>query len=128
MAVVLAAALFAPVLAALGAATGRASAVVAAFVVLAIATAVLCRAPLRYVMSITPMAFGVVDRPLENKVPLGDVELSGWAIGDQGVAGVELVVDGRTTVPASYGLPYRGARGESLALYFPGYPQTPDAG
>ena len=127
-AVVLAAALFAPVLAALGAATGRASAAVAAFVVLAIATAVLCRAPLRYVMSITPMAFGVVDRPLENKVPLGDVELSGWAIDPQGVAGVELVVDGGTTVPARYGLPYRGARGESLALYFPGYPKTPDAG
>ncbi|HEY8622633.1 MAG TPA: hypothetical protein VIM74_02095, partial [Casimicrobiaceae bacterium] len=127
-AVVLAAALFAPLLAVFGVATGRAVAAAAAFAVLAIGAAVLSQAPLRYAMGITPMAFGVVDRPLQNKVPRGDIELSGWAIDPQGVARVELVVDGGATFPARYGLPYRGARNEPLALYFPGYPDTANAG
>jgi hypothetical protein len=127
-AVVMIAALFAPLLAVFGVASGRAMAAAAAFAMLTTGAAILSQAPLRDAMSITPMAFGVVDRPLVNKVPLGDVELSGWAIDPQGVARVELVVDGATTVSARYGLPYRGARGDSLALYFPGYPKTADAG
>jgi hypothetical protein len=126
--VVLAAALFAPLLAVFGVATGRSMAAPAGFAVLAIGAAVVSQAPLREVMSSTPMAFGVVDRPLQNKVPAGDVELSGWAIDPQGVTRVELLVDGATTLSARYGLPYRGARDEPLALYFPTYPNTSNAG
>jgi large repetitive protein len=74
------------------------------------------------------MAFGVVDRPLQNRVPAGDVELSGWAIDPQGVARVELLVDGGAAFSARYGLPYVGARNEPLALYFPAYPNTANAG
>jgi hypothetical protein len=126
--VVLAAALLAPVLAALGGASGRAIAPAAAFGALAIAVAMLSLAPLRNAMEIVPMVLGVVDRPLQNKVPPGDVEFSGWAIDPQGVAQVELIVDGADAVPARYGLPYLGARGEPLALYFPAYPNTANAG
>jgi hypothetical protein len=126
--VVLAAALFAPLLAGFGVATGRAIGAAAAFAVLAIGAAVVSQAPLRDAMIVTPMAFGVVDRPLQNKVPGGDVELSGWAIDPQGVARVELLVDGSATFSARYGLPYLGARNEPLALYFPTYPNTANAG
>ncbi|HWZ74376.1 MAG TPA: hypothetical protein VN326_23230 [Casimicrobiaceae bacterium] len=126
--VVLAAALFAPLLAVFGVATGRAIAAAAMFALLAIGAAVVSQAPLRDAMVVTPMAFGVVDRPVQNKVPLGDVELSGWAIDPQGVAGVELLVDGGATFSARYGLPYQGARNEPLALYFPAYPNTANAG
>jgi hypothetical protein len=126
-AVVLAAALFAPLLGIFGVANGRAIAAVA-FAVLAIGVAILAQAPLRYAMSITPMAFGVVDRPRHNKVPGGDVEWSGWAIDPQGVARVELLVDGGAAFPARYGLPYQGAHDEPLTLYFPAYPNTANAG
>jgi hypothetical protein len=131
--VVLAAALFAPLLAVFGVATGRATAAAVTFAVLAIGAAVVSQAPLRDAMIITPMAFGVVDRPPQNKVPAGDVELSGWAIDPQGVARVELLVDGSATdggatFSARYGLPYQGARNEPLALYFPTYPNTANAG
>jgi Bacterial Ig domain len=126
--VVLAAALFAPLLAGFGVATGRAIGAAAAFAVLAIGAAVVSQAPLRDAMIVTPMTFGVVDRPLRNKVPDGDVELSGWAIDPQGVARVEFLVDGGATFPARYGLPYLGARNEPLALYFPAYPNTTNAG
>ena len=127
-AVVLAAALFAPLLAAFGIANGREIAAAVAFAVLAIGVAVLAQAPLRYAMSLTPMAFGVVDRPRHNKVAGGDVEWSGWAIDPQGVARVELLVDGGATFPARYGLPYKGAHDEPLTLYFPAYPNTANAG
>jgi hypothetical protein len=126
--VVLAAALFAPLLAGFGIATGRAIAAAAAFAVLAIGAAVVSQAPLRDAITITPMAFGVVDRPLQNKVAAGAVELSGWAIDPHGVARVELLVDGGATFSARYGLPYLGARNEPLALYFPAYPNTANAG
>ena len=126
-AVVLAAALFAPLLGIFGVANGRAIVAAAAFAALAIVVAILAQAPLRYAMSVTPMAFGVVDRPRQNKVAGGDVEWSGWAIDPQGVARVELVVDG-AAFPARYGLPYRGAHDEPLTLYFPAYPNTANAG
>jgi hypothetical protein len=125
---VLAAALLAPLLAVFRIATGRAIAAAAAFAVLAIGAGVASQAPLRDAMIITPMAFGVVDRPLQNKVPAGDVELSGWAIDPHGVAGVELLVEGGAIFSARYGLPYLGARTEPLALYFPAYPNTANAG
>jgi hypothetical protein len=127
-AVVLAVSLLAPLVSVLGVASGRTAAGAAAFAVVAAAAAALSQAPLRDAMDTTPMSFGVVDRPLQNKVSYGDVELSGWAIDPHGVAGVELVVDGGATYPAHYGLPYRGARNESLALYFPSYPDTANAG
>jgi hypothetical protein len=126
-AVVLAAALFAPLLGIFGVANGRAVVAAAAFAVLAIGVSILGEAPLRYAMSATPMAFGVVDRPRQNKVAGGEVEWSGWAIDPQGVARVELVVDG-AAFPARYGLPYRGAHDEPLTLYFPAYPNTANAG
>ena len=126
-AVVLAAALFAPLLGVFGVANRHAIAAVA-FAVLAIGVAILAQAPLRYAMSVTPMAFGVVDRPRQNKVPGGDVEWSGWAIDPQGVARVELLVDGGAAFPARYGLPYKGAHDEPLTLYFPAYPNTANAG
>jgi hypothetical protein len=65
---------------------------------------------------------------MQNKVPDGDVQWSGWAIDPEGVARVELLVDGGTPFPARYGLPYRGARDEPLALYFPTYPDPSHAG
>jgi hypothetical protein len=126
-AVVLAAALFAPLLGRFGVANGRAIVAAAGFAVLAIVVAILAQAPLRHAMRVTPMAFGVVDRPRQNKVAGGDVEWSGWAIDPQGVARVELLVDG-AAFPARYGLPYRGAHDEPLTLYFPAYPNTANAG
>jgi len=126
--VVLAAALFAPLLAVFGVGTGRAIGAAAAFAVLAIGAAVASQAPLRDAMVTAPMAFGVIDRPRQNKVPAGDVELSGWAIDPYGVARVELLVDGGAIFSARYGLPYLGARNEPLALYFPAYPNTVNAG
>jgi hypothetical protein len=126
-AVMLAAALFAPLLGIFGVANRRAIAAVA-FAVLAIGVAVLSQAPLRDAMSVTPMAFGVVDRPRHNKVAGGDVEWSGWAIDPQGVVRVELLVDGGAVFPARYGLPYKGAHDEPLTLYFPAYPNTANAG
>ena len=126
--VVLGAGLLTPMLAPFGIPSGRAGVPAAAFALLAIGVALLARAPLRYAVSTTPMSFGIVDRPAQNKVPPGDVEFSGWAIDPSGVASVQLIVDGGAALPARYGLPYRGARAEPLTLYFPGYPNTADAG
>jgi hypothetical protein len=124
---VLAVALLAPLLAISGFASRGANAA-AAFAVLAISAALISRAPLQYAMDNAPMAFGVVDRPLQNKAPPGDIEFTGWAVDPKGVAQVELVVDGSAAFPARYGLPYRGAHDEPLTLYFPAYPDTADAG
>jgi hypothetical protein len=126
--VLMAASLLSPLLRVFGLAVGRAIVPGAAFVLLAIATAVLSRAPLEDAMDVTPMAFGVVDRPLSNKVSPDGVEFWGWAIDPKGVAQVDLLVDGATTITAHYGLSYLGARGEPLTLYFPGYPNTAAAG
>ena len=100
----------------------------AAFALLAIGAAVLSRVPFRYALDTTPMAFGVVATPHDNKVPPGDVEWSGWAIDPRGIERVEVVVDGSAAIPARVGLPYLGARGEPLTLYFPAYPRTAEAG
>ena len=126
--VVLATALFAELVDTLGFRSGSTGASSAAFAALGLGVAILSAPPLRYAMDATPMAFGVVDRPAKNTVAPGDVEWSGWAIDPLGVASVELLVDGGATYTARYGLPYRGARNEPLTLYFPGYPNTADAG
>ncbi|HEV7414413.1 MAG TPA: hypothetical protein VGP14_12205, partial [Casimicrobiaceae bacterium] len=79
---------------------------------------------LRGTIVATPLATGIVDRPKQNRVPDGPVEFVGWALDPHGVARVELVADGGEVYRADYGRPYAGARGEPLALYFPGYPDV----
>ena len=79
---------------------------------------------LRGAIAATPLATGIVDRPKQNRVPDGAVEFVGWALDPRGVARVELVADGGEVYRADYGRPYAGARGEPLALYFPGYPDV----
>jgi hypothetical protein len=124
--VVLASTLLVPLLPLFGPAPPR-SITAAGFAVVAIGTAWLAQWPLRDAMDAVPMAFGVVDRPVQNRNPPGDVEFSGWAVDPRSVARVELVIDG-APVPARYGVAYRGARDEPLSLYFPAYPNTADAG
>ena len=79
-------------------------------------------------MERVPMAIGVVDRPTRNIVPAAPLEFTGWALEPSGVAAVELVTDDQRLVAARYGLPYAGARGEALRLYFPSYPDVDAAG
>ncbi len=125
-AVVLASSLVVPLLPLFVPAPPR-SIIAAGFAAVAVGVAWLAQWPLRDAMDALPMAFGVVDRPVQNRNSPGDVEFYGWAIEPQGVARVELVVGG-APVPAHYGVAYRGARDEPLALYFPGYPNTDNAG
>ncbi len=130
--VVLVVSLLAPLLAVIGGGRERTMDPAAAFALLAIATAVLSLVPLRYAMDTAPMAFGVVAEPVENKVPPGDVGVSGWAVDPRGVERVEIVVDGNAAgnalIPAPVGTPYAGVRGDSLALYFPTYPRAANGG
>jgi hypothetical protein len=79
-------------------------------------------------METMPMAIGVVDRPARNTVPPAPLEFIGWALEPSGVVAVELVTDDRRLTAARYGLPYAGARGEPLRLYFPSYPDVDAAG
>jgi hypothetical protein len=124
--------LLAPLLAMMGGGRERATNSAVRFALLAIAIAALSLVPLRYAMDTTPMAFGVVAEPAENKVPPGDVEFSGWAVDPRGVERVDVVVDGdaagSTVISARVGMPYTGARGDSLTLYFPVYPRADAAG
>ncbi len=126
--VVMLASLLAPTLAVMGGRRERTMDPAATFALLAIGAAVVSLVPLRYAMDTTPMAFGVVAEPQSNKVPSGDVEWSGWAIDPRGVERVEVVVNGGAAIQARVGLPYLGARGEPLTLYFPAYPSTAEAG
>jgi hypothetical protein len=91
-------------------------------VVASLAIATIGYIALRGTIAATPLATGIVDRPKKNRVPDGAVEFVGWALDPRGVARVELVADGGEVYRADYGRPYAGARGEPLALYFPGYP------
>lgn len=84
--------------------------------------------PLNAAMESVPMALGVVDRPIRNTVPAGPLEFAGWALDPSGVALVELVIQDRTVATARYGLPYAGARGEPLRLYYPSYSDVDAAG
>jgi hypothetical protein len=74
------------------------------------------------------MALGVVDRPTHNIVPPGPVEFAGWALDPLGVTAVEIATDSGETIAVAADRPYAGARGESLALYYPSYPQVARAG
>jgi len=69
--VVLATALFAALVDRLGFGWGRTGASSAAFTALGIGVAVLALPSLRYAMDVTPMAFGVVDRPATSNGPAG---------------------------------------------------------
>ena len=93
-------------------------------VVASLAIATIGYIALRGTIAATPLATGIVDRPKQNRVPDGAVEFVGWALDPRGVARVELVADGGEVYRADYGRPYTGARGEPLALYFPGYPDV----
>jgi hypothetical protein len=93
-------------------------------VVASLAIATIGYIALRGTIATTPLATGIVDRPKQNRVPDGAVEFVGWALDPRGVARVELVADGGEVYRADYGRPYAGARGEPLALYFPGYPDV----
>ena len=84
--------------------------------------------PLNAAMETVPMALGVVDRPVRNTVPAAALEFAGWALEPSGVMAVELVTQESTVATARYGLPYAGARGEALRLYFPSYPDVDAAG
>ncbi len=83
---------------------------------------------LRAVTAEMPMSNGVVDRPKRNVVTVGVIEFAGWALDPEGVIRVELVSSSGAVYPADYGLPYAGGRGESLALYFPSYPDAARGG
>ena len=71
-------------------------------------------------------AFAYLDEPARDARVSGDVEISGWAFeDDQGVAAVEILLDGTPIGMAEYGLPYPGVR----ALFSGSTdPQHPDVG
>lgn len=68
-------------------------------------------------------SFGYVDAPLEETVIAERLVLSGWALDGDGVAALELLVDGRLVLPARYGV----ARPDVERAH-PGYPQSAGAG
>jgi hypothetical protein len=134
-AILLAVALVAPLAAPLWVLVGgsarsllRASLAALGYSVLALVIAVPMHFLLRAVMASTPLAIGVVDLPARNVVPVDVVELSGWALDPQGVVAVEVVAGSGEVITATRDLPYAGAHGEPLELYYPGYPQHARAG
>jgi len=58
----------------------------------------------------------VLDAPAEDAHVSGAVPIAGWALDNKGVAGLELVIDGTTTVPLAY-----GASRPDVCLVWPGY-------
>jgi len=131
LAVTLVAPLAAPLWVLLGGsarALGRVSLAALGYAVLALVIAVPGHFLVRAVMASTPLAIGVVDLPARNVVPADVVELSGWALDPQGVVAVEVVTGSGEVIAATRDVPYAGAHGESLELYYPGYPQHARAG
>jgi hypothetical protein len=131
VAVMLFISLFAPLLIPLGA--GVRTAIIAPiasvlFALVSVAAAALLQPVLRTAMVAMPMAIGVVDRPQQNAVAPGPVELAGWALDPFGVSGVAVVTDSGEVFEAARNLPYVGARSEPLALYYPSYPQVANPG
>lgn len=130
-AVILVGTLFAPLLVLVG---GSARSAVASplaamtFAAVSLGLAALLQPALRTTLTAVPMAIGVVDRPRENTVPAGPVELAGWALDPLGVTNVVIVTDAGEAIEAQRNLRYAGARGEPLALYYPSYPQVERAG
>ncbi len=125
--IILVAALFAPLV--FATAQSRRAALAAGMVAAAVlGVGALLWIALSVSMRAVPMALGVVDRPARNNVLATPLEFAGWALEPSGVARVELVTQDGTAIPARYGLPYVGARGEALRLYFPAYPDVDTAG
>jgi hypothetical protein len=67
--------------------------------------------------------FGVLDAPAPDATVSGVVNVHGWALDNKGVSAVELVIDGATTVPLSY-----GSSRPDVCLVWPGYPGCGAAG
>ena len=109
-------------------ALGRAALAALGYAVLALGIAATLQPLLRAAMATTPLAIGVVDLPLRNVVTADVAELSGWALDPLGVVAVEVVTGSGEVFAATLDLPYAGARGESLDLYYPGYPNPARAG
>jgi len=131
VAVMLFMSLFAPLLVPLGA--GVRTAIIAPiaavlFASLSVAVAALLQPALRTAMAAMPMAIGVVDRPQQNAVAPGPVEVAGWALDPFGISNVAVVTDSGEVFEAARNLPYAGARNEPLALYYPSYPQVANPG
>lgn len=98
---------------------------VTAFLLLAI----IVTNPIRYVTDRSPMAAGVVDQPVTNRLSSAQgVTLRGWAIDPFQVARVEVVNQSGQTVSTVLALPVPGAAGEGLWRYYPAFPGTGNAG
>ncbi len=123
-AVVLGASLFAPLVGG----SWRTSFAVIAFAIVSLAILAPLHARLEAEMAMVPMGLGVVDRPQQNVLSAATIEFAGWALDPAGVAGVEIVREDGAVIPARYGLPYAGARGEPLSLYYPSYAGAGAAG
>jgi hypothetical protein len=67
--------------------------------------------------------FGALDAPVADAPVSGAVPVAGWALDNQGVTGVALVVDGGTPAPLAYG----GARPDVCRVW-PGYAGCDDVG
>jgi hypothetical protein len=106
----------------------RAALAALTYAAIALGVAAALQPLVRAAMAAVPMALGVVDLPARNVVAAGPVAISGWALDPQGVAAVEIVTDSGEVITATPHLPYSGARGESLELYYPSYPEVARAG
>jgi hypothetical protein len=67
--------------------------------------------------------FGHLDTPAPDAVVSGHAAIEGWALDNKGVALVELVIDGTTSLPLEY-----GASRPDVCLAWPGYSGCNDAG
>ncbi len=67
--------------------------------------------------------FGSLDGPAEDETVSGQVSVHGWALDNKGVTSVELVIDGVTTVPLSY-----GASRPDVCAVWPEYPGCSQVG
>ena len=68
-------------------------------------------------------AFGVIDAPAADAEVSGVVAVHGWALDNKGVTSVDLIIDGTTTIPLTYG----SSRADVCAVW-PGYPLCPAVG
>lgn len=66
--------------------------------------------------------FGSLDAPVADAALSGTVAVYGWALDNDGVSAVQLVIDGGAPIPLAYG----GSRPDVCAVW-PGYPRCPAA-
>ncbi len=67
--------------------------------------------------------FGCLDAPTPDEVISGNATVRGWALDNQGVAAVELIVDGTTVVPLNY-----GSGRPDVCLVWPNYANCDNVG